>query len=307
MALADNLEFLNLNSLRAYPLKEGTTRKSTDTFFLIPDSFISDASFAVDSVITTKLYITKLVNNNDNISIEIAKDVAGSPVSIGNFSVNVIDHTRYKEYYLMPNSSYPLANGKLCINDLTDIKGLPSGTFTFNLAATEFETRTIIPSVSNISKFKFLNDDGTEVVSLSGTVIIQARTNLKFSKEEVIINGVNVTRIVLDAGSGIGLNKDCPNDLPCIKTINGIPPTNVGNFTIEGKDCSGITTAAAVLTLNETCCKPCVGCDEVGTLTERLISIESDLLKLKDYYIQLNLLSQQLHGLVGFSCDCPAP
>ncbi len=304
MPFVDNLDFLNLNSLRAYPLKEGVTKKSIDTNLLIPDNFIVDATFSFFASVEKRLYISRITNNSSVIVVEISDELNEI---LGTFDIDCADHVRKKDYYFTPSESNVDAgfNGKMVVDTLDHLLSQANGTFSFAIEAAEFESRVVIPSISNITRLKFVDKDSQHLFSVSGDVVLQARTNLKFTK--LVVSGT--TYIVLDAGNGLGLNQACPGDKPCIKSINGLQadPDDDYNFTLDGDSCLQITNGedSHGLVLNETCCKPCVGCDEIGQITERLIQIEADLLKLKDYYNQLNALSTQLGNLIGFSCDCP--
>lgn len=299
MASIDNLDFLNLNSLRNFPIKEGLDKTSTDTTFIIPDNFIVDFVLSASSTITDEFYISKIVNFPTSITVEVSK-VGGS--ICGNFIITST-HTLYDEYYLIPSALYPNANGKMVIGSLDAMTALPFGAFNFIAASTTFESRTIIPCLNTISKFIFQNTDGTTLTTsfaLTGDVIIKAGRNIKFRQ-------VNSSTVAVDAGEGLGLNAPCTSDKPSIKTINGIGPTATGNFTLAVSECANFTVLSGVvsgLTLTDTCCKPCMGCDEIGELTTRLMGIETELLKLRDNYTALNTLTTQLNTAVAIKCEC---
>lgn len=292
----DNLDFLNLNSLRSYPVKEVVSRVSTNSGLTIPNDFIVDFVLAASSDISKRYYISALANFDDNITIEIADETDSL---VGTFYITTASHTKYAVYRMNPSAAFVGANGAIVVNRLDSLKTLPSGLFLFTLATTEFETRTIVPALKGLSRLIFRNADGSEHI-LTGDVVVEARTNLKFKL------GNTANTVILDAGNNIGLNVVCAED-NCIKTINSIPPDVAGNFTLDFSDCVTLTPIPANtgLIMQDVCCKPCVGCDEIATLTNRLITVEDNLVALRQYYTDLLKLFEDFKLSVTYVCACP--
>lgn len=287
----ENLDFLNQNTLRAFPIREITTRSSVDDRFVIPDDFLVDLIMAIDSDVTSRYYISEIINLPEQILISISNQ-AGS--LIGNFTVVQNAHTLYKEYYLAPTAEFAGANAKLVVAKLDSLRSLPTGTFNFDLSDTEFETRTILPMPTGITRLVF-EDDNDNLFSATGNVKMLARLNLRFRKEG--------QTVYLDAGNGLGLNLICEAAGPAIKTINHIPPTSDGNFNVSFLDCDSIEATTNGIILSDSCNKPCLGCDEISQLTDRLVSLESDLIKLRKFFDDLNATAQQLSNIISFNCE----
>jgi hypothetical protein len=297
MPLIDNLDFLNLNSLRSFPIRETTTRISVDGSFTIPDDLMVDLVISATSDVTKKFYVSKIQNYQQIITIEISDH---NNLVLGLFTVTASDHVQNKEYTMAPNTNnYFGATGKLTVGVLTTLNISPVGAYTFSLSTAEIEPRCIIPSISAINRFIFIDEKGNNQ-SITGDVKILARNNLRFRKD-----GATNT-IVIDAGDGLGLNKDCDNASPCIKTIRNVPPDEHGNFTLIGSDCAQFSEMASPpgLLLSETCCKPCMGCDEIGQLTETAMQLEADIIKLRDYITQTNNQFLQFTTLTNHQCEC---
>jgi hypothetical protein len=289
----ENLDFLNLNSLRAYPIKEGTTRISIDGNFNIPDNFLVDLIMSVDADVNSKYFISDISNTIELIIVTISNQ---DNLVIGTFTITTATHTLYQTYSLVPTVLFAGANGKVVVGYLDSIKLQPTGAFKFDLASGELETRTILPLPIGLTRLIFKDDTGKDF-SVTGDVSLLARLNLRFRLEDDIVK--------LDAGNGLGLNKQCAETAPCINTINGIPPDQDGNFTIGFVDCDSIQPATNGILLSDSCNKPCMGCDEISTLNERLITLESDLLKIRDYFNDLNTAVLQLGNVVDNSCELP--
>lgn len=298
MANVENLDFLNANTLRNFPIREGLSGKDNTSAFTIPEDFLVDLVMSVSSDPSVRVYISRIVNMPDEIEIEFA--LYGTTTQIGVVSISPQGHKRYDTYYMVPSSNYAAASGKLVVGEVTSITTLPYGTFTFDQTATELEARTIIPGLATVSRFVFKNADGSSF-SVTGDVTIVAQTNTKFRL-------INSTTVAVDAGEGLGLNAECADDRPCLKTINNIAPDETGNFTLTTSDCAKFTALASGtlrgLNLSDSCCKPCLSCNEIGDLTQRLTQLESDLIALRTYFNEVDLLTKQFGQLSSASCEC---
>lgn len=291
-----NLEYLNLNSLRAYPIKETVSRQDNLSSFTIPNDLIVDLELAVSYDPAIYGYISKISNLTDYIGIEISDN---EDVLIGTFVITAATHTQFKKYYLVPSNDYIRATGVITVDSLTGIKNQPDGAYSFTLANAELEMRTFIPGQKGINRIKFINASGTSFYR-TGDVTIIARSNIRFKA------GAEDS-IIIDVGDGLGLNTDCTPERTCIQTINGIPPDEDHNFTLDFSDCAQLTPIPANtgLLLEDTCCRPCVGCNDIEELTTRLMGAENLLLQLRDYYQSLNTLYQEFKTTVSYTCACP--
>lgn len=296
MPLFENLDFLNLNSVRSFPIKEGLSCLSTDSAFLIPDQFILDFTISANANVESRFFVSRIQNTPEIILVEISDEEG---IIAGLFTITVSTHQMYQSYYMAPTEEYVNAMGKIVIGTLSEVQLKPTGSFSFVLAATEFEMRCVTPSIANINRFRFIDEIG-DLHTLTGDVILVARNNLAFRLD------ADTNTVILDAGDGLGLNKDCGEVAPCIKTIQGISPDEDGNFTFIGSDCADfqeLDTPPGLL-LKETCCKPCMGCDEISELTRRAMQVETDMLKLRDFVTELQNLITEFSMLSNYSCEC---
>lgn len=295
MANIDNLDFLNLNTLRSYPIKDGCSGISSDASFTIPNDFIVDFQLAATYDPSKRFYISEVSNFETTIAIEISDD---DDVVVGLVTIDTTTHARYKEYYLAATEDYVGATGVMTVGALDGIQEQPNGNFSFVLAATEFETRTIIPSIKGVNRMIFNNADGSSF-ALTGDIVLIARTNLRFTD-------LGDNQVAIDAGENLGLNILCTDVLPCIQTVNGIGPDEDGNFTLDFSDCANLTPIPANtgLLLQDICCKPCTGCSDIEELTNRLTVTESQLIEIKDYYQSLFTLFENFKTTVSYTCNC---
>ena len=288
-----NLNYLNENSYRAYPLRE-LARTSTDGVMYIPDSFVVDFAIAYSSNVTAACFISRIIVDQISIVLDIADISTGN--IIGSFTVPVTQADyAYAQYQLVPSNMYAGANGKLVVCSVSGISDI-HGTFLFLSTATQFEATTIVPSMSGVNSITFINANG-QTFSLTGNVTIKARQNFEF-KYDALHNTVT-----LDAGNGLGLNQSCALGQP-ITTINNIPPDSNGNFNLLGTACATFTSIPNGLLLTDTCAQPCLGCTDIATLSARVNLVEDNLLALTGNYLALNTAYDNFKTQVDFSCSC---
>lgn len=301
MPWIDSLDWTDLNSLRRYPLREGTSAASDDLVFSIPDTFIVDFSLCATSDASRRFYISKIFNKLTAITIEISDfRTDGSSVVAGTFEIARATHKQDSDYFLNATSRYAGANGKITIGTFEDISKQPAGSFKFPLAATEFEARTVVPSLKGIDRITFIDAQNGEN-TLSGDVILTSRSNLKFAYDE------DIHRVFLDAGDNLGLSKQCAVT-NCVKSINGVvPDPSTGDVGLYGINCIRVYSSAQyTLDIEDTCCTPCSGCNDLEELTTRLTSLENKFLDLKGSYNNVNNQLTTYLSTINSNCACPA-
>lgn len=292
MPWIDSLDWSSLNALRRYPIREGASVTSADGYFRIPDNLITDITVCASSDVTKRFYISKVTNKISSVVIEISDfndNVAGTA------EIAVEGHIQDKDYYFSINEeSYAGANIKITIGSLNELVNQPAGIFSFASSSTELEPRTIVPGLKGIDRIIFV-DSEKKPYALSGDVTIITRDNLKFSEES--------SDVYLDAGDDLGLNKTCVLS-NCVKTINGVTPNSDGDIGLLGVNCLRVSNPVNyTIELEDTCCTPCSGCDELETLTERLTSLENNFLTLKDNYNSLDNQLTMYLATVNSSCS----
>jgi hypothetical protein len=297
MPWIDSLDWTTLNSLRRYPIREGASAQSDDTLFTIPDTLITDFSLSASSNVADRFFISKIQNKISSAVLEIS-DWAGNIV--GTFEI-FSSEAKDVDYYLSSTSNYTGANGKITIGTLQDLSELPAGTFTFTKSSTEFEPRTIIPGLQGIDRITFVDAFSGQYV-LTGSATLISRSNLRFSTDTNEGDSV-----IMDAGDNLGLNKIC-EFTNCVKSINGISPDPAnGNISILGVDCVNVSsTAQYTLDIEDNCCSPCTGCNDLQELTDRLTSLENKFLDLKNNYNNVNNQLSNYLSTINSNCECPA-
>jgi hypothetical protein len=295
MPWIDSLDWESLNSLRKYPLRERLSAISIDGLFTIPDTLIVDFSLSASSDVFRRFYVSRLFNAISSVVFEIS-DTLGNVV--GAIEVDKAQHIQNKEYYLTPSNVYSAANGKMTVGTLNDLLYQPSGDFKFTAASTEFEPRTIIPGLQGIDRLEFV-DEFNGIKTLTGDVVFTARSNVRFSYN------LSANEVLLDAGDDLGLSKKC-KVTTCVQSINGVTPDQTtGNINLLGKECVKLTSPGQfTLSIEDTCCSPCSGCNDLEELTTRLTSLENKFLSLKDNYNNVNSQLTTYLATINSNCSC---
>ena len=297
MPWIDSLDWTALNSLRRYPIREGASAQSNDEYFNIPDTLITDFSLSASSNVEDRFYISRIFNKLTSVSIEIS-DWGGTVV--GTFNA-VASDIKDAVYYLTATPNYVGANGKITIGTLDDLSSQPVGSFAFARSATELEPRTISPGLRGIDRMVFIDAQNADGYYLTGNISLISRENLKFSIDPDDANGV-----VLDVGDNLGLNKQCAVT-NCIKSINGVKPDPVnGNISLLGVDClTVLSNADYSLEIEDSCCSPCVGCNDLEELTQRLTSLENKFIALNTNYVNVDVQLSTYLNTINADCACP--
>lgn len=299
------LDFLNTNTLRAFPIRERSSRLSVDSSFRIPDSLLADFMLVGESDLTARYWISRIEVRSSQITLTLSRQTSTETAEVGEFYISA-GTADYTVVSMINKDGYPQLKARLTIGKLADTLTEGVGGI-FDLSATELEMRTIIPNggdfVSSIVFKKYQNGQPMLSKAYTGDVVIDLRYNLKMLQTSVENNSYG-----LYAGENLGLNASCGTGT-CIQKINGYGPDASGNITIKGDDaCVTVgegTGSTTPITIQNSCCPPCMGCDQLSDLSRRAIQVETSMLKLRDMYLQLNTHVMNLAVNVNKSCpDC---
>ncbi len=268
-----NLEWLNHNSQRAYPFHEGASRLDESGTFKIPNSLVLALYLPVHAgldVEPDRFFVRSVAVFATGVNVSLAyDDGTANPPVVATAVVPFSTHAEYQSYALVGAGDFDDTIGKIVIGDPSDLNALPAGQYLFDPAAGRLDTDAVRPILRGVSALVVVN--GSERSDrLYGDVELVAGTNTRLSHQTV--NGR--VQIRIDAVSGEGLNAECgcsPGaDAPSVKTINGIPPTAAGDFSLTGSSCLTVQAAANGVRFVDTCSEPCCGCQELEAVTRDL-------------------------------------
>lgn len=271
-----NLEWLNANAGRQYPISQDASGKDLSDSFELPEEFIVDLYLQIPvdmNVLPGKFFIRNIGNYSTGFSVVIAYDAPTGPINVASTLIARAAHTLNKPYRLGGLGDFEDANGVIVIGDLEKIDLQPTGFFEFDLDRGRLEAEVIRPQIRGISALVAVNGaDRSE--RMQYTVELVAGTNFRITAIPGDVNLDILPQIRFDAIEGFGLVEDCLCEDtglgPPIRTINGVPGDILGNFTMLGSPCLDIDTITNGLQLADTCSQPCCGCEELEKMTEDL-------------------------------------
>jgi len=265
-----NVEWLNKNSQRSYPVKEGATQYDLSGSYRLVSSFIVDMVWAVDVHKDRRFFLRYLSVLPDVISGQLY-DETNQPAAT--FSIDVSAHTTYDFYELVGVKTYKNCAGKLVVGELAPLLASSIGLFEFDLAGTEFEARTVLPHIRGVTSISKKPIGETTFALLQNHILFKDG----FNTHVIIDADTGTIRIDAIEGAGLGLICDCPDEdaePPCIAFINGIPGDASRNFNIRGIGCIEITGIENGIEISNTCVTNCCDCEDIDALEARVAALE---------------------------------
>jgi hypothetical protein len=286
-----NLEFLNHNAQRSYPLADDATKTDTTGSFVIPDDFLVGLDIPVSTAMAMEsgqFFIRQLGLFASGIQLIIAYDTGTSIIDVATGLIPTTGSVRNKVFVLGGIDPYDDIIGKVVIGRVDTIQLQPSGLFTFNLAGARIEPQAVRPMIRSITSMRVSSASGNLSERMYGDIELVAGTNIQLST----VQTETETKIVISALQGEGTIQTCvcegaAAEIPCIKTINGIKPQTDGNFNFVGDDCLTFTGITNGLRLDDSCCQPCCGCIELEAITRDLERFSSQRSSLELFINQL--------------------
>lgn len=269
-----NLEFLNHNAQRSYPLTDDSSKTDVTGSFIIPNDFLVGLDIPVSPAMdmeTGRFLIRQLGLFSSGIQIVVAYDTGTELIDVGTALIPSTGIVRNTVVALGGIDPFDDIVGKVVVGRLDTISEQPTGLFNFTIDGARIEPQAVRPMIRGISSMKVSNASGTLSERLYGDIELVAGSNIQLST----VDTATETKIIISALDGEGTIEDCicegeAADAPCIKTINGIGPTTNGNFNFVGDDCITFNGIQNGLKVTDSCCAPCCGCEELEAITRDL-------------------------------------
>lgn len=265
-----NLEWLNHNSVRSYPITEESSRKDITGNFTLPNSFLVGLYLSVNAaqnVQPASFLLMTIQSYATGYSVVIGYDTGSTIVPVAAASILTANHTKNRAYPLRGLGDFYDASGQVVVGMLDELNEQPPGEWNFNLAGARLEVDTIRPQIRGVTQIRVQN--GNDLSDpIVGDVVFRAGANFRITPTQV--EGQDPV-LTFDAIEGAGLTTDCVCDgdttlAPPIRKINGVAPTAAGDFTLQGSDCLAINPITNGVQLEDTCSNPCCGCKELNVV-----------------------------------------
>lgn len=297
-----NLEFLNHNAQRNYPLADDANGTDISGSFVIPPDFIVELDLPIHAAMTMepgRFFVKNIGAFPTGYSIIVAYDDPAGVVEVATALISLSGHTRNKVYTLGGIEPFDDTMGKVVIGRLDTIAAQPAGLWEFSLNNTMIEPDSIRPIIRGVQSITIV--DGTErSVPLYGDIELIAGTNIQLVP--IIADG-QPPKIRINAITGEGLIQQCVCEgeeaaSPCIKTFNGVAPTADGKFNFVGDACIDIVSTANGLKLVNKCSTPCCDCTELTAITRDLERFNEQRSTFEQFLTQLQTSVNQMDLVV---------
>ena len=280
-----NLEWLNSNSQRSYPLTESASKVDTTGTFTIPDSLLLGLYFPIHAGLVAfpeRFYIKSIAVFSTGLSLVLGYWDSSQGISVATVTVAFSSHSEYKTYSF----------GKIVLGKVDELNTLPAGAYNFTYESTNIDSDAIRLMIRGVSSISLVNGSAVSK-RLQGDIAFVAGTNMQLYSS--VVGGVTSITFNAIKGEGLSLNCICEDDLPiggCVRSVNGTTPNETGDIAIIGDDCLNVVSISNGLQFNDICSKPCCGCTELEAVT-------TDLVRFGDAANSLTNFLNRLEGSVN--------
>lgn len=288
MAAVENIEWLNQNMLRAYPLREDSDftpllPEGAEAIGLrLPTCLVTDFSFtlAFDAVDGTVPSITGVSHASDGFSVEIS---LGSSV-LASTTIRMSEHTPNKAYRLVGEGDNADCGGWIVLGDLERAaEELPEGVYRFRPGQVPFEVSTLRMAPRGVRSITAVGKYGLKTYApLYGNVKIIAGSDMSVRN----VAGDNAIWLQAESRTGYERTKQCDCGTVSTRRVVSINGMEVEKVTIVGAgDCVSVTNDTGKNTVNiaDTCSTPCCGCAELNFVESAVATINKSLETLRGY------------------------
>lgn len=310
-----NVEWLNGNEQRAYPLSDSASAADATGTFALPTSFLVGLQLPVPvgldlgtAVLPTGFFLKQVVAAPTGYTVVVGyDDGSAAPPAVASATIARATHAEYDAYVLTGAGAFENCRGAVAIGRLDEIDLQPAGAWAFTPDGGRLDVDAIRPVLRGVASLTVRN--GNDVSPpLYGDIALVAGANIALA--------VFGQSIRIDAVPGAGMVEacDCAGTgqaglPPPIRSINGIPPRIDGNFDFNATRCIDIAKVPYGLRFDDTCSAPCCGCPELEALTAELAYFGNEATTLRHYVAQLASQFNQFGAVVLSSrlVDTPCP
>ena len=283
-----NLQWLNHNAQRSYPLTASATKTDVTGTITLPDSFIVSLYLPIHSGLSfapNNFFIKNIVLSPTGFNIIVGYTADGVTVDVAAANIARSAHQPNKSYALGGIDNFDDCVGQIVLGVLDDIDKLPAGSYNFDINGGALETDAIRPMIRAVSRLRVFNNNELSA-PIYGDVTLVAGTNMRIA----VATNAGATEITFNAIAGTGLNQNCACDTPqsgeCIRCINGVCSPD-GNFLFAPDDCIAITPSINGLSFADTCATPCCGCTELDAVTQQINRFGDGVTTLQNFITRL--------------------
>jgi hypothetical protein len=289
-----DLDWLNQNANRAYPLDEEAGGRDLSGLYALPKSFLVDFLWPVHAAFgqdCARFFLSSVTTAGETVrgTVSYSPSDDDEALAVGVFSVDRATHVRNRVYPVIGQGEFADSVGRAAVGDLADLYA-EGGSLVFDLAGGRLNPTCVRPNLRGVSGL-IVENAGAAGDLLTGDVELVAGRGVRLA----VLEG---NRVRIDATSDESLREDCACDAAglCVQTINGVPPDANGDFRLVGDDCLEIEAVSHGLQLLDRCSRSCCGCDELKVVVDAAASFGEQL-------NQLEIATQRLESQLANSVD----
>ena len=303
MAAVENVEWLNQNLLRAYPIHENADTTpllksgAAAVGLHIPTCLITDFAFtlAFDEVDGTVPSLTGISHAGGGFSLEIS---LGNRV-LTTVTVNIADHvvnSAYRVYGVGDNAD---CSGWIVLGDLDRAaEELPEGVYRFNAGQVPFEVSTLRMAPRGVRSITAVGKYGLKTyMPLYGNVRIIAGSDISVRNDD----SLNAIWLQAESKTGYARTEPCQ-----CGEASGRHVSSINGMSVDAVQIIGDGTCISVETVNnatdkqvkirDTCSTPCCGCNELNFVESAVATLNHSIAVLQAYADTLNARIGELHS-----------
>ncbi len=291
MAVPSNVEWLNQNALRAYPVAEDAPRSDLQGLITVPDYMLVDVVLTVPTQLADLVHVSAIQYTGKFLTLILGRD--GQPLAT--VTVNADTHTPNTPYRVAPYpGDFDDLTGWVVIGDIGRLADdMPFGVYEFGSAAMPLEPCTVRPDLRGVKSLS-VDNQGDISAKLYDDVELVAGSNIRLDVD------TNASRIVVNAVavSSELVYDECEDveEVTPISTINGINAQNVA--IASGDSCTTVDSSGGVVRIGNKCTEPCCGCVEADFLADKIRMAEATLSTLSSLHTSLAARMEQFRTAV---------
>lgn len=298
-----NVEWLNQNSLRNYPIREDLKCLPTDSYgnlcsynYALPKFLIVDFIITINSSFNylPDVFVKQLTIVNGIVTLVFAcRDNLANESIIAVNSFDAATHVANTSYIVTGSGVFVGAIGSVTIGDISRLSDvLPDGSYIYTAEQTAFEPRCIRPALSGVSSLSISKSTSSyESKKITGDITLVAGNNIFLDYKP------ELNEIWIHAKNNVGYSDECKcNEVgrSIIHAINGISTEKV---TLVGDECMTITAdeGTGIITISDKCSKPCCGCPELTFINNTINTLSTGVNNLNTF---ANSLQNKLNNFI---------
>ena len=219
-----NLEWLNHNSNRDYPLTVEASATSVDGDFRLPRDFIVAMYFSLNAahnVDPARFTLKTVIVSSAGVTLVIGYQTEDEILTVATAMIPRDSHVQHQAYRLGGIGNYADLDGWVVIGKFDNMDLQPVGEWGFDIDGGRLELDVVRPQIRGVTRIRAQN--GNDLSDpITGDIILRAGRNMRITP--VVVAGQDPA-FVFDAIDGEGLNEECicEGDIekgPAIRSIN---------------------------------------------------------------------------------------